>query len=72
MLDAFHIVTLAGNAPGEVRRRVQQDTWGYPHNRELLPAYLHHPRPGLHGVVTTIEHFYNRCCTHAILGGKSP
>lgn len=25
MLDAFHIVKLAGNAPGEVRRRVQQD-----------------------------------------------
>ena len=25
----FHIVTLAGNAPGEVRRRVQQDTTGH-------------------------------------------
>ncbi|WP_456047170.1 hypothetical protein [Actinomyces sp.] len=29
MLDAFHIVTLAGDAPGEVRRRVQQDTTGH-------------------------------------------
>ena len=28
MLDTFHIVTLAGDAPGEVRRRVQQDTTG--------------------------------------------
>ena len=26
---AFHIVTLAGDAPGEVRRRVQQDTTGH-------------------------------------------
>ena len=26
VLDAFHIVKLAGDAPGEVRRRVQQDT----------------------------------------------
>nr|WP_315318878.1 hypothetical protein [Schaalia odontolytica] len=29
MLDAFHIVKIAGNAPGEVRRRVQQDTTGH-------------------------------------------
>ena len=29
VLDAFHIVTLAGDAPGEVRRRVQQDTLGH-------------------------------------------
>ena len=29
MLDAFHIVKLAGDAPGEVRRRVQQDTTGH-------------------------------------------
>ena len=29
MLDTFHIVTLAGDAPGEVRRRVQQDTLGH-------------------------------------------
>ena len=26
VLETFHIVTLAGDAPGEVRRRVQQDT----------------------------------------------
>ena len=26
VLDAFHIVKLAGDAPGEVRHRVQQDT----------------------------------------------
>ena len=26
---ACHIVTLAGDAPGEVRRRVQQDTLGH-------------------------------------------
>lgn len=29
MLDACHIVKLAGDAPGEVRRRVQQDTTGH-------------------------------------------
>ena len=29
VLDAFHIVILAGDAPGEVRRRVQQDTTGH-------------------------------------------
>ena len=29
MLGAFHIVKLAGDAPGEVRRRVQQDTTGH-------------------------------------------
>ena len=28
VLDAFHIVKLAGDALDEVRRRVQQDTWG--------------------------------------------
>ena len=29
VLDAFHIVKLAGDSPGEVRRRVQQDTLGH-------------------------------------------
>ena len=29
VLDAFHIVKLAGDAPGEVRRRVQQETLGH-------------------------------------------
>ena len=29
VLDAFHIVKLAGDAPGEVRRSVQQDTTGH-------------------------------------------
>ncbi|MEZ7769783.1 transposase [Pauljensenia sp. 20925_1_25] len=29
MLDTFHIVKLAGDAPGEVRRRVQQHTLGH-------------------------------------------
>ena len=29
VLDAFHIVKLAGDAPGEVRRRVQQGTTGH-------------------------------------------
>ena len=29
MLDAFHFVKLTGDAPGEVRRRVQQDTTGH-------------------------------------------
>ena len=29
VLDAFHIVKLAGDDPGEVRRRVQQDTTGH-------------------------------------------
>ena len=28
VLDAFHIVKLAGEVPGEVRRRVRQDTTG--------------------------------------------
>ena len=36
VLDACHIVTLAG------------DALGHPRNRVLLPACLHHPRPGLH------------------------
>ena len=29
VLDAFHIVKLAGDAPGEVRRLVQQETLGH-------------------------------------------
>ena len=29
VLDVFHIVKFAGDAPGEVRRRVQQDTTGH-------------------------------------------
>ena len=29
VLDAFHIVKLAGDAPGEGRRRIQQDTTGH-------------------------------------------
>ena len=29
VLDAFHIVKLAGDALGEVSRRVQQDTTGH-------------------------------------------
>ena len=38
VLDAFHIVTLAGEAPGEVRRRVQQDTTGH-RGRKGDPLY---------------------------------
>ena len=38
MLDAFHIVKLAGDAPGEVRRRVQQDTTGH-RGRKGDPLY---------------------------------
>ena len=38
MLDAFHIVTLAGDVPGEVRRRVQQDTTGH-RGRKGDPLY---------------------------------
>ena len=38
VLDAFHIVTLAGDAPGEVRRRVQQDTLGH-RGRKGDPLY---------------------------------
>ena len=41
MLDAFHIVTQAGDAPGEVRRRVQQDTTGH---RGRTGDPLHHIR----------------------------
>ena len=38
VLDAFHIVKLAGDAPGEVRRRVQQDTTGH-RGRKEDPLY---------------------------------
>ena len=38
VLDAFHIVTLAGDAPGEVRRSVQQDTTGH-RGRKGDPLY---------------------------------
>ena len=38
MLDAFHIVKLAGDAPGEVRSRVQQDTTGH-RGRKGDPLY---------------------------------
>ena len=37
VLDAFHIVKLAGDAPGEVRRRVQQDR---PAQGRRLAAHL--------------------------------
>ena len=37
MLVAFHIVMLAGDAPGEVRRRVQQDTTGN-RGRKAIPS----------------------------------
>ena len=38
VLDAFHIVKLDGDAPGEVRRRVQQDTTGH-RGRKGDPLY---------------------------------
>ena len=38
VLDAFHIVKLAGDAPGEVRSRVQQDTTGH-RGRKGDPLY---------------------------------
>ena len=38
VLDAFYIVKLAGDAPGEVRRRVQQDTTGH-RGRKGDPLY---------------------------------
>ena len=38
VLDAFHIVKLTGDAPGEVRRRVQQDTTGH-RGRKGDPLY---------------------------------
>ena len=38
MPGAFHIVTLAGDTPGEVRRRVQQDTTGH-RGRKGDPLY---------------------------------
>ena len=38
VLDAFHIVKLAGDAPGEVRRCVQQDTTGH-RGRKGDPLY---------------------------------
>ena len=38
VLDAFHIVKFAGDAPGEVRRRVQQDTLGH-RTRTGAPLY---------------------------------
>ena len=53
VLDACHIVKLAGDAPGEVRRRVQQDTLGHRgrkgdplyHIRLLLRASRHKLTP---------------------------
>ena len=39
VLDAFHIVKLAGDALDEVRRRVQQDTLGH-RGRKGDPLYL--------------------------------
>ena len=41
VLDAFHIGKLAGDAPGEVRRRVQKDTLGH-RGRKGDPLYLVH------------------------------
>ena len=38
VLDAFRIVKLAGDAPGEVRRRIQQDTTGH-RGRKGDPLY---------------------------------
>ena len=38
VLDAFHIVKLAGDAPGELRRRVQQDATGH-RGRKGDPLY---------------------------------
>ena len=38
VLDAFHIVKFAGDAPGEVRRHVQQDTLGH-RGRKGDPLY---------------------------------
>ena len=38
VLDTFHIVTLAGDATGEVRRRIQQDTLGH-RGRKGDPLY---------------------------------
>nr|WP_269528460.1 transposase [Actinomyces sp. ICM47] len=65
MLDAFHIVKLAGDALDEVHRRVQQDTLGHRGRkgdplyqiRLLLHALRAHAHPtstrttprGLHG-----------------------
>ena len=34
VLDAFHIVKLADDAPGEVPRRIQQDTTGHRGRKE--------------------------------------
>lgn len=39
MLDVYHIVTLASDAPGEARRRVQQDTTIH-RGRKSDPLYL--------------------------------
>ncbi len=51
MLDAFHIVTLAGYAPGEVRCRVQQDTTGH-RGRTGVPL---HPHPTLKSPINTAD-----------------
>ena len=50
VLDACHIVTLAGDAPGEVRCRVQQDTTGHRGRKgdPLLPNPAS-PAPGVIG-----------------------
>ena len=63
VLDAFHIVKLAGDAPGEVRRRVQQDTTGH-RGRKGDPLYQirRHTRPrptpgrSFHRAPTSLSH----------------
>lgn len=42
VLDAFHIVKLAGDALDEVRRRVQQDTLGHRGRTGPLPTHSSH------------------------------
>ena len=42
VLDAFHIVKLAGDALDEVRRRVQQDTLGHRGRTGPLPTHSGH------------------------------
>ena len=67
VLDAFHIVKLAGDAPGEVRRRVQQDTTGH-RGRKGDPLYQirRHTRPrptpgrSFHRAPTSLSHPRNR------------
>ena len=71
VLDAFHIVKLAGDAQLRYAALSSKTLWAtlkikYYYRRTVITCDEIYT-----GVVTWIEHFYNRRCTDASLGGKS-